>query len=168
MGGISGLRLERRRAMRRGNIPHGLSGGRYGRLAPQMRQHPVWARAIARLMAARGYRSQSALIAAARKQGIHLRPNTLSDAMSATKETCPRLDTLETIAQALDVPLWALWCEEAEYHLFIAAQQARDRTVDAELFHKFDELTALLKTRQAPVEAFQPAALEQPKKRRQA
>ena len=133
-----------------------------------MRQHPVWARAITRLMTARGYRSQSALIAAARKHGIHLRPNTLSDAVNASKDTCPRLDTLETIAQALEVPLWALCCEEADYHLFISAQQARDRTVDAELFHKFDELTALLKVRQAPVESFLPAALEHPKKRRPA
>jgi len=76
---------------------------------------------------------------------------------------------LETIAQALDVPLWALCCEEADYHLFISAQQARDRTVDAELFHKFDELTALLKVRQSPTESFGiPAALEHPKKRRHA
>jgi len=133
-----------------------------------MRQ-PVWARAIARLMTSRGHRSQSALITAARKHGIHLRPNTLSSALSATTETCPRLNTLETIAQALDVPLWALCCEEADYHLFISAQQARDRTVDAELFHKFDELTALLKVRQSPTESFGiPAALEHPKKRRHA
>lgn len=126
-----------------------------------MRQHPVWARAIQRLMTAQQYRSQSALIAAARKRGLHLRPNTLSDAMSATKDTCPRLDTLETIARALDVPLWALCCEEAEYHLFLAAQQARDRTMDAELFHKLDEVTALIKARQIPVESFHiPAAIE--------
>jgi hypothetical protein len=136
-----------------------------------MRQ-PVWARAIARLMTTRGHRSQSALITAARKHGIHLRPNTLSSALSATKDTCPRLDTLVTIAQALDVPLWALCCEEAEYHLFLSAQQARDRTMDAELFHKLDEVTALIKARQIPVESFHdaPAAIEHGplKKRRHA
>ena len=133
-----------------------------------MRQHPVWARAIQRLMTARQYRSQSALIAAARKRGIHLRPNTLSDAISATKATCPRLDTLETIAQALDVPLWALCCEEAEYHLFIASLQARNQTMDAELSHRIDELKALIEARQAPTEFYIPAALDQPPKKRQA
>lgn len=93
MGGTIGWPLQKRRTGRLGVIPTGLSGVRYARLSPQMRQHPVWARAIARLMTARGYRSQSALIAAARKHGIHLRPNTLSDAVNATKDTCPRLDS---------------------------------------------------------------------------
>jgi hypothetical protein len=126
-----------------------------------MRQQPVWGRAIERLMRTRHYRSQAALIADARKRHIHLRPNTLSDAISGSKDSCPRLDTLETIAQALDVPLWALCCEESEYHLFLSAQQARDRTMDAELFHKLEEVKALIKERQIPVESFHvPAAIE--------
>lgn len=136
-----------------------------------MRQHPIWARAITRLMTVRQYRSQAALISAARKRGIRLRPNTLSDALNMTKTTRPRLDTLEAIAQALEVPLWALCCEEAEYHLFLGALQARDRSLDAELFHKLDEVTALIRARQVPIESSHvPIVIAEgaPRKRRQA
>jgi len=70
-------------------------------------------------MTARGYSSQAALVAAARARGIHLRPNTLCDALRAAS---PRLETLAKIAEVLNEPIWALFCEPTEYETFIAAQ----------------------------------------------
>jgi len=107
-----------------------------------MRQPPIWAEAIQRLMAIRGYRSQAALIAAAHKRGIRLRPNTISDAVSVSQTTGPRLDTLAAIAQALDVPLWALCCEGREYHLFMATleTQAQQRTDVQKLLDELDRI----------------------------
>jgi transcriptional regulator with XRE-family HTH domain len=107
-----------------------------------MRQSPVWAEAIQRLMSIRGYRTQAALIAAAHKRGIRLRPNTVSDALSPTQTTGPRLDTLAAIAQALEVPLWALCCEGREYHLFMATleTQSQQRTDVQRVLDELDRI----------------------------
>ena len=125
-----------------------------------MRHQPVWSRAILRLMTEQGYRSQAALCAAARKRDIPLRPNTLSNATSPTAKNAPRLDTLVTIAQALDVPLWALWalcCEDYEHRLFTATLE---RPMTAE--HVRQELRSIAQILTQLAEADEPAPVEAP------
>jgi transcriptional regulator with XRE-family HTH domain len=93
---------------------------------------PIWAHAIDRLMLAKGYRKQTALIRAAQDRGIPLRPNTLSSVLGASTKS-PRLDTLEAIARVLDVPLWALFCTEREYATFTEALAPRALPISSEL-----------------------------------
>ena len=118
---------------------------------------PVWSRAIAALLAAQHYRSQAAFIAAARKRKIRIRPNTLSDAMRADATTLPSLETLQTIAAALDVPLWALCCEPEEYAVFTAALGAQDQAfTDAFRQQLLGDVATLITDRFATVERARP------------
>jgi transcriptional regulator with XRE-family HTH domain len=90
-----------------------------------MAQPPVWAQALERTMVAKGYRSQAALVRAARKKGVRLRPNTLSAVLSGT-EGSPRMETLVLLARALEVPLWTFYFS-AEEHGIVAQALAQHR-----------------------------------------
>lgn len=108
------------------NIPTGITLDRYGRLGALERMaRPSWAEAVKRLHEAKGL-SQGDL---AEKAGV--RGNTLSDALAG--KTSPRLETLEAIAAALEVPMW---------RLFVADRQAdllqRQEMTDAALHREAD------------------------------
>lgn len=113
------------------NIPTGISELRYARLCPFLMSDPtIWASAIRRLMAAKGFKSAADLIRDAADRGIKLRPNTLSDAMKVNGK--PRMDTLQNVAAALGVPLWALYCSEREYAAFTAANEQTAAALNAQ------------------------------------
>lgn len=161
-------------------IPTGISELRYGRLAPfPMGDPSIWASAIRRLMAAKGFKSAADLIRDAAERGIKLRPNTLSDAMKVNGK--PRMDTLQNVAAALGVPLWALYCSEREYAAFshaneqtaaaLTAQQSADemrRELLAELAPIVDAAVAKLRGAAEPVAKPEPsirAVEKKPRKR---
>jgi hypothetical protein len=117
---------------------------------------PVWVSAIKRVMTAKGYDSQAAFIRAAKKRGVILRPNTLSDALNPEKRS--NITTFEVVAEALDVPLGMLFQtaeEAAEVALarqMSAEQQARrDEEMKAEILAAFEPMVdALIKRRRLP------------------
>lgn len=92
------------------NIPTGISVDRYARLRFTVAD---WRHNVRRIMAGKDM-TQGDLATAAR-----VRPNTLSDALSG--KTDPGIGTVQKIAQGLDVPLWALFCNEHDYALFSAS-----------------------------------------------
>lgn len=106
------------------DIPSGISEDRYARVSDTM-DTPVWVSAIKRVMIAKGYDSQAAFIRAAKERGVMLRPNTLSDALNPVKRS--NISTFEVVAEALDVPLGALFQTAKE-----AAEMAFARQVSAE------------------------------------
>jgi hypothetical protein len=80
----------------------------------------VWAEALNRLMLTKGYRTQTALVKAARKRGLKLRPNTVSAVLNGG---WPARETVETILTVLNVPLWMLFVTDEEYAMFTLASQ---------------------------------------------
>src|SRR4029077_7059999 len=74
---------------------------------------PVWIAAIRRLMASKDW-SQRDL-----SDASGIRPNTISDILNDDNPTSPRVETMAQLARGLGVPLWALFCEEREYSLFV-------------------------------------------------
>ena len=150
------------------DIPVGISLFRYGRVLPfLMNGTTIWAAAIKRLMASKGFDSAAALIRSAAERHIKLRPNTVSDAVNKPR---PRMDTLQKMADALDVPLWALYCSESEYAAFtdalahkqaqLQAQQSDDELVSRILTHITpavrDAITDLKKGENQPEESAEP------------
>lgn len=76
-----------------------------------------WIPAIRRLMAAKGWKQRDLSDASG------VRANTLSDLLSGTSS---RIETFAALAEALGVPLWALFCGEHEYALFSERAKQED------------------------------------------
>jgi transcriptional regulator with XRE-family HTH domain len=104
-----------------GNILSGISPKRYARVS-ELVQKP-WVQPIRRLLLAKGW-TQGEL---ADKAGM--RPNTLSEAMNGRS---PRMDTLEQIAAAFDVPLFELFVSEEQSTLLRQASQNQRQLVQQE------------------------------------
>lgn len=97
------------------NIPTCIPLYRYSRLPGDVDKS--WVEPIRRLRTSKGW-SQGEL---ASQAGV--RPNTLSEALNSRS---PRMDTLEKVATALGVPLWALFVDERQYALLMQQQSADD------------------------------------------
>lgn len=99
-----------------GNINSGISVFRYGRLSQTVPddQKP-WVAPIRRLLAAKGWTQGELAIEA------KLRPSTLSEALNGRR---PRMDTMEKIAAAFGVPLWALFVDERQAALLNKQEEA--------------------------------------------
>jgi transcriptional regulator with XRE-family HTH domain len=103
------------------NIRTGITDKRYGRV-PCIVDKP-WILPIRRLMAAQGL-TQGELAKKAK-----IRPNTLSEAMNGRS---PRMDTLECVAAALNVPLYELFVSEEQSSLLKQAAQSHQNLVRQE------------------------------------
>lgn len=119
-----------------GNILTGITDKRYARVSGLV-QKP-WVQPIRRLLLLRGW-TQGEL---ADKAG--LRPNTLSEAMNGRS---PRMETLEHIAGAFDVPLYELFVTEEQSTLLRNAAHNQQQLV------KQEELTTMVIRQLAPAVA---------------
>jgi hypothetical protein len=91
-----------------------------------------------------GYRSWAEVVRAARKRGIHMRPNTITDVLRGSSN----IDTYVTLARALEVPLWTFYVTDAEEALFTAALAQQTARVSEEAVREavLAKLPALLDT----------------------
>lgn len=139
-------RLPRRFYRLDAKILTGISDCRYdtvSRPVGMTDEQKPWATPIRRLMSARGW-TQGDLAERAK-----VRENTLSETLNGRS---PRMDTMERIAIALDVPLWALFVSEEQYALLCHADQTKQQLV------KQEELEDRILRRLAPIIASEIAA----------
>lgn len=99
-------------------MPVCISVNRYGTMAALHMDGP-WIPTIKRLMAGKNWNQrQLADISGVRR-------NTVSDLLNGTNS---QIDTFAALAKALEVPLWALFCNEHEYALFSERIKQEDAT----------------------------------------
>ena len=145
-------------------MPTCISVKRYATVDLQGMDRP-WVSAIRRLMAAKGW-SQKQL---SDQSGV--RPNTLSDLLAGTSS---RIETFVALATALDVPMWALFCDDREFALFSTSAQQEDaaqlrrQEVRAAVQAEFAPLmeTVIAKLSGEPLPAPRPVAVVKRKVRR--
>lgn len=120
-----------------GSIPTGISIKRYARVSDVDSVKP-WEGPIRRLMAARNW-TQAELA-----DHAQLRPNTLSEALNGRS---PRMETMEKIAAAFQVPLWSLFVSEEQAALLKQSEESQQRLA------KQEDLAALVIRELAPAVA---------------
>lgn len=125
-------------------MPTGISVNRYARVIAEDIMQRVWVGAIRRLMAEKGYKSDSAFCEA---HGI--RKNTFSDALNEKKETHSRISTFVQIAESLGVPLWALFVDSAQYAMF--SEQAKQRAAAETAHAQTEKITAAVLSQIGPL-----------------
>ncbi len=141
------------------NIPTCISTNRYSRLPGDVDK--AWVEPIRRLRTSKGW-SQGEL---ASQAGV--RANTLSEALNSRS---PRMDTLEKVAAALGVPLWALFVDERQFALLMQQRTAddslaREQDISARVEAQvIERLSAMIK--QATTEAIHNDAAQAPSKKR--